>query len=181
MDSATSIITAEEQEEALQHLAVTGNSDQLTLTLTGYKGGNLSDQTNQDRGFVWQRSSSTSSSSSLEQDEGEGDDKDSDKDNLLMVGVLDGHGTMGHHVSEYAQGELIRQLGAQLNIEDSVETIKEGIRQAFLRVDESIPKQSASRGGATASIVLRKNDTLFVVNAGDSQSLIAAVSTVIGH
>jgi serine/threonine protein phosphatase PrpC len=150
MDSATSIITAEEQEEGLQHLAVTGNSNQLTLTLTGYKGGNLSDQTNQDRGFVWQRSSSTSTSSSLQQDEG--GDNDNDKDNLVMVGVLDGHGTMGHHVSEYAHGELSRQLGAQLNREYSKETIKEGIRQTFLRVDESVPKQSASRGGATASL-----------------------------
>jgi serine/threonine protein phosphatase PrpC len=173
----TSSITAEQaREEALQHLAVTGNSDQLTLTLTGYKGGNLSDQINQDRGFVWQRSTSSSSSSSessLKQDEG------GDNGNLLMVGVLDGHGTTGHHVSEYATGELIRQLGAQLKREDtdSVETIQEGIRDAFLRVDESIPRKSANDGGATASIVLRKKDTLFVANAGDSQSLIAAVST----
>ena len=39
-------------EEALQILESSGGNDQVTLTLTGYKGGKLEDQINQDRAFV---------------------------------------------------------------------------------------------------------------------------------
>jgi serine/threonine protein phosphatase PrpC len=167
---------AQEQQEALQQLQVTGNADRLTLTLRGYKGVHAPNQPNQDRGFVWQSSRTSMSTSST---------SSADENSLLMVGVLDGHGSTGHHIAEYARGELIHQLGMLLLKEgdddhddhDSGEIMQEDIRQAFLRVDESIPRDLATGGGATVSIVLRRNDTLFVANAGDSQSLIAAVST----
>jgi serine/threonine protein phosphatase PrpC len=80
---------------------------------------------------------------------------------------LDGHGTTGDHVAEYARRELIRELGAQTQREASAKAINEGIRRSFLRVDESIPRKSADGRGATASIVLRKNDTLVVLEIDD--------------
>jgi hypothetical protein len=77
-------------------------------------------------------------SSSLKQDEGGDDDSDSDKGGLLMAASLNGHGNTDHHVAEYSRGELIRELGAHIKKEDSMETIEKCIRQALLLVHESV-------------------------------------------
>jgi len=149
---------------ALELLAVTGNADRLSLTLMGYKGGLVEDQINQDRGFVWYNATA----------------------NCSMIGVLDGHGTTGHFVSEHARDALIGEFGTLLGTNpaneeeatDKSNTHQDAISQAFLRVEASLPQRIAIGGGATVSIVLQQNDTIYVANAGDSQSLIAAAVTV---
>ena len=144
----------------------------VTLTLTGYKGeGRVDQQINQDRGFIW-RSKPNS-----------GD---------FLMGVLDGHGDLGHDVSEFCQYEIIRRVKEKIFMDPPAlsetllddDTVAQILADTFELVDHSIPEEIAQEGGTTASVVLHYNSRLFFANSGDSQSVLAALwkdSVVVLH
>jgi serine/threonine protein phosphatase PrpC len=137
------------------YVASSGSLEYATLTLAGYKGGELSEQINQDRAFIVQPFFNVGDS--------------------FFSGVLDGHGDTGHFVSEFCRKELPIQLEAALNRIDTNNTkaVSEALIQVVEKVDELIPTDDGLNGGATSTLVLRLGTTLYFSNTGDSQSVVA--------
>ena len=123
------IITA-----ALSSLTSAGiiNDFGVTLTLVGYKGGELDQQINQDRAFVLSPfydmgdGGQPSELANYADSDQRGDEKDglrlrnNNKNNRLgrkmqLMGVMDGHDRLGEVVSEYAMRELPSILSSKLN------------------------------------------------------------------
>ena len=133
------------------------HTDYGTLTLVGNKGGPVMQQINQDRSFVYLLSSSTTTT--------------------VLSGVMDGHGSAGHFVAEYARHDLLRriQMGlATMTKPDDTEAVEQWLRDAFQETDQAIPDNLAQEGGCTSSVVLQMGTQIYFANAGDSQSFLAA-------
>ena len=140
-----------------------------TLTLTGYKGGKLLDQINQDRSFVLIHNPH----------------QQSDVDNIaepryILSGVFDGHGLMGHYVAEWSRHVILEKLqhglaslfsttgerwgtfersssSSSSNVSDEqiLEQVKQLVRLTLVDTDERIPDHLAKDGGCTCSMVLQ--------------------------
>ena len=150
--------SSEDQQQHQQLLQL------LTLTLVGYKGGTLMDQTNQDRAFVYRN------------------------ENFTVSGVLDGHGSAGHFVAEWSRHELLQRLppkllSASLSVSASSSsqnsTVARILSETLVKIDQDLPDSIAYDGGATASFVVLMrqdddDDTLYFCNAGDSKSFLVA-------
>lgn len=171
LKEATRKIHHEEEENKasrlfLSELDSSGDRHRTTMTLRGYKGGSISEQINQDRSILV--------SPFLKE--------------YQLLGVLDGHGLGGEAVAEYARQEMPKQVAEKVN--RLVERSKDGgnmmrldevttqkvvkiLKNVFLQVDKSSPEASKS-GGCTASVTLQLGNKLFVANAGDSVTLVAA-------
>lgn len=146
----------EEQDELLS----SGNHNQVTLTMVGYKGGRIHDQVNQDRSFVI-----------------------SPYLDGQMLGVFDGHGEKGEVVSDFTLHELPKRLLQKLESalkdvdQDDIDAVvKKALTDCFLEIDQSTP--SGEEGGCTASVVLQLGSKLYVANVGDSISLVATYTTL---
>ena len=151
----------------LAELDSSGDQHRSTMTLCGYKGGQISDQINQDRSIL------------VSPFMGE----------YQLLGVLDGHGSGGEIVSEYARIEIpkllsakLEELTAQQNSENNLlmdlndemtAKVSQILKDVFLEVDKSAPDASHS-GGCTGSVALQLGSKLFLANAGDSQTIVAA-------
>lgn len=151
----------------LAELDSSGDHHRSTMTLCGYKGGEISDQINQDRSIL------------VSPFMGE----------YQLLGVLDGHGSGGEIVSEYARIEIPKLLSAKLeeltsqqNPENNLlmalndemtAKVSQILKDVFLEVDKSAPEASHS-GGCTGSVALQLGSKLFLANAGDSQTIVAA-------
>ncbi len=179
--------TPEVVHQALELLKNVGGEDQATLTLIGYKGGQLTEQINQDRSFVI-------SPYYIKTDK---------KVMKRLMGVFDGHAKLGERVSEYSVSALPQLLSKKLEVildsninteKDIADTAdasssssttssdsdaddhhpKEKIRQAlsetFIELDKTAPAEKS--GGCTASVVLQLGRYVYVANAGDSRSMI---------
>jgi serine/threonine protein phosphatase PrpC len=140
----------------------------LTFTLVGDKGGkNALDQINQDRAFIHHRGEGGSSSSSS---------AENDPD-ILLAGVVDGHGASGHYVAEWIRHSLKQQLfvepvlGSNNNDTNHIPDI---IANTVKSLDKAVPSQFAYDSGATLSFLLRVGETLYFSNTGDSQTFLAA-------
>ncbi|GAX28299.1 hypothetical protein FisN_27Hh046 [Fistulifera solaris] len=121
------------------------HTDYGTLALVGSKGGHVLEQINQDRSFVWLSSKG------------------------VLSGVMDGHGTAGHFVAEYARHDLLQRfLNATSN------DIEAWLHEAFLQTDHAIPDDLAQQGGCTCSLVYQNGERIYFANTGDSQSFLAA-------
>lgn len=131
----------------------TDQRDYATLTLVGNKGGELHEQINQDRSFVWLSPP------------------------FVVSGVLDGHGVFGHFAAEHARHSLLQHLRGGI---EPGESVAEWLRQAFIEADAHIPDPIADQGGATCSIAIQYNGQLYFANAGDSQSFLVAVVIIDG-
>lgn len=155
----------EEAELFLSELDSSGDRHRTTMTLCGYKGGSKSHQINQDRSLLV--------SPYL--------------NDYQMVGVLDGHGTGGEIVSEYARTQIPIKMSAKLDLikkqreenlmhldDATTEKIKEALKEVFSSVDKEAVKEVPRTGGATASVALQIGGKLFVANSGDSTTLVAA-------
>lgn len=146
-------------------LDTSGDRQRTTMTLCGYKGGNLRDQINQDRSILV--------SPFMEQ--------------FQLLGVLDGHGRNGELVSEYARTELPKEIAERLkemaqttNLmdlgnaeEEPTRKVSQMLKDVFQNVDKTAPEAS-HMGGCTASIALQLGSKLFVANAGDSVTMVGA-------
>lgn len=154
-----------DSNQALELLKSAGGEDQATLTLIGYKGGDLKEQINQDRAFVI-------SPYFVEQTD--------DRNNSIkrLMGVFDGHAKLGELVSEYSVSTLPKLLSAKLetilaeaSIDNSQTDVQKALIDTFVELDKSAPAEKS--GGCTASIVLQLGKYAYIANAGDSRSFIA--------
>lgn len=151
--------------KALELLKTVGREDQATLTLIGYKGGNIEDQINQDRAFVISPYFVNS----------HGDQKRAQK----LLGVFDGHANLGELVSEYTVTHLPEMLSSKLDPilsssfsdSDESDAIHKALIETFVEVDKTAP--ASLSGGCTASVVLQLGKQIYVANAGDSRSFVA--------
>jgi serine/threonine protein phosphatase PrpC len=149
----------------LSELDSSGDRHRTTMTLCGFKGGNINAQINQDRAIL------------VSPYLGE----------YQFVGVLDGHGTGGELVAEYARTEIPKQVAAKLeelamdknnNLmnpnEELTLKIAALLKEVFISVDKSALQATTNSGGCTASVALQLGPKLFVANAGDSVTMVAA-------
>jgi serine/threonine protein phosphatase PrpC len=138
----------------------------LTLTLVGDKGGkNALDQINQDRAFIHHRGGEGGSSSA-----------NNDPD-ILLAGVVDGHGASGHYVAEWIRHSLKQQLFVEplgSNNTNNNNNIPDFIAHTVKSLDKTVPPRFAYDSGATLSFLLRVGETLYFSNTGDSQTFLAA-------
>lgn len=95
-----------------------------------------------------------------------------------LFGILDGHGTFGHHVSQFVKTSLPR------NIEEIIQKmpngslsdlqITEALTQAFTDTLEELKKTSIDCyvSGTTCNLCLVYKNKVFCANAGDSRALL---------
>lgn len=172
--------------KALELLKTAGGQDQATLTLIGYKGGNIEDQVNQDRAFVVSQFH-TEDDDSSDSDSSYG----SDASNRLrtpkrLLGVFDGHSNLGELVSQYSVTHLPEALSSKLgpilssslSADGESERIQQAIIEAFVEIDRNAPAELS--GGCTASIVLQIGQKIYIANAGDSRSCVATYTKSTG-
>ena len=159
-----------DSSQALELLKNAGGKDRATLTLIGYKGGDLKEQINQDRAFVI--------SPYFVQQTEDHDNSDTKQSTIRLMGVFDGHAKLGELVSEYTVTTLPKLLSTKLETiiaESKVDTLQTAVQKAlietFIELDKTAPAEKS--GGCTASVVLQLGKDAYVANAGDSRSLIA--------
>jgi serine/threonine protein phosphatase PrpC len=162
------------------------SEDQATLTLIGYKGGELSEQINQDRAFVISPFYIYSGNGDMSSNGNAGNGSNGNPGSTMMrlLGVFDGHAKLGERVSEYSVRELPQLLSSKLekilsstttsttsNQNQQKSQIQNAINDTFIEIDKTAPAHES--GGCTASIVLQIHSQIYVANAGDSRSFIA--------
>ncbi len=152
------------------------SEDQATLTLIGYKGGEIHEQINQDRAFVISPFYIFNKDTDTEK-------YDQDENDFRLLGVFDGHARLGEQVSEYSVRQLPQILSSKLEPilssltstplpkQQKQQQIQEAINDTFIEIDKTAPAHES--GGCTASIVLQIHNQVYVANAGDSRSFIA--------
>jgi serine/threonine protein phosphatase PrpC len=147
-------------------LKTSGNTESVTLTLIGNKGGPMQDQINQDRAVV------------IKPFVIEG--ADVDNDDTVLMGVFDGHAPRGEIVSEYTRNELPNLLSTKLAMarkdgsaleRSVVDVTKDLIIQTFVELDANAPAEES--GGCTATVILQRDSKIYIANAGDSRSFVA--------
>lgn len=123
----------------------------VTLTLIGYKGGDLNQQVNQDRSVIW---------------------KPYMNNDAVLVTVCDGHAPLGEGVAEYASQNIPRVLQDKLQklSEYREKDIRQILEETFVQMDKEVPAEES--GGATASVVLKLKNRIYLANVGDSTSII---------
>ncbi|KAL7579626.1 hypothetical protein ACA910_007989 [Epithemia clementina (nom. ined.)] len=135
---------------AMNTLKTSGNEHRLALTLTGSKG------INQDCGMVVhpllkERSEPT-----------------------MLLGVLDGHASMGHVVSEHCRRHLEKSFTSGLASNPIEGDVAGRLVKMVEEVDQDIPGHLSLYGGTTLSSVLQLGDDIYLVNTGDSMSMVCA-------
>ena len=148
--------------------------DAVTLTLIGYKGGQLTDQINQDRAIIL-----SPFFIAKENEKGVSNSAAVDKERILM-GVFDGHAPLGERVSEFTATELPKMLAAKLRTalgkchdeQEEMKVTAQMLSETFIELDQIVPADPS--GGCTATVVLRQGSKVYVANAGDSRSFIVA-------
>ncbi|KAL1525221.1 hypothetical protein AB1Y20_020088 [Prymnesium parvum] len=87
----------------------------------------------------------------------------------LLVGVFDGHGKDGHHVSKFAAHALFSALALANDAASSnaEEVFKREFVEAHRKVTAVIP-QECKKSGTTATVALIIGTRLFVAHVGDS-------------
>lgn len=135
-------------------LSTCGNRTHFTMTLRGSKGAGM--DINQDRAFIYFM----------------------ENGGMLQV-VLDGHGGLGHNVSQFGVDEIPGRLEKLLTQTQNVTLVEEALIQVAHDVDDAMPEDIGARGGATLTMVLLLENRLYFANAGDSQSFLAHGSSVV--
>lgn len=152
-------------QDILSKLEPSCDEVKATLTLTGYKGGEVKDQINQDRGlvvspFVY-------------------DPANKSKRVQRLMGIFDGHSLKGEHVAEFCQNQLplllaeklSARLKPEMNDEEHDKVVKIALEESFVELHDNCGPEG-EHGGSTASVILQLGDKLFVANTGDSRSFI---------
>lgn len=168
-------VKAEEVEDEEDGLIVHG----ATLTLTGYKGGALQDQINQDRSLMVvpfhpfdgpdsDHEMNTSKQNTIVS-------KSNDIFQNMLMGVFDGHGKGGEIVSQFVIEDLPKRISNSLksmpadDIDDDI--IMNIFNETFVGLDKDAPVGDS--GGCTASVVLKLQSKLYIANSGDSRTFVA--------
>lgn len=196
--------------DALRHLRHAGSESAATLTLIGYKGGRLEDQINQDRAFVLSPFRISYGENPQEGGDENGDrgvgeraggEDAGDVNDAVLLGVFDGHGTLGEVVSEYATDRVPAVLSRKLreirslssrenggadagageeekdfwNRPETVDAVRTALTESFVEVDEVGREElELPSGGCTATVILKLGRKIYAANAGDSRSFVAA-------
>lgn len=90
-----------------------------------------------------------------------------------LFAAYDGHGDGGEHVAQYALHEVQRRLEIHPKFSSD---IAQAFRDTFIEVDQdlsSIPEIEPLYAGATANVVLLREKTLTIANAGDSRAVLS--------
>ena len=90
-----------------------------------------------------------------------------------LFAAYDGHGDGGEYVAQYALHEVQRRLEQHPTFDTD---ITKAFHDTFVGVDEdlqTIPEIEALYAGATACVVLLRERTLTIANAGDSRAVLA--------
>ena len=96
-------------------------------------------------------------------------DNDTTKLNCCMFSVFDGHG--GSYCSNFLKNNLHATFIEKLDIEGQVVS---SLRDIYKRLDDSFIKESIVNreiSGSTANTIIVHNNTIMVVNSGDSRSI----------
>jgi serine/threonine protein phosphatase PrpC len=149
-----------------------GRPDFFTMTLCGSKVGysKTTLETNQDRAFVLEDANI----------------------GLKAGGVLDGHGSLGHHAAEFGRNEILLRLRKFLDTQPAdEESITSWLETTLVSgVDKDIPGPVAENGGATVSMIIQLGKHVYMINAGDSKSFLlgacrcgheANITTIVPH
>ena len=91
--------------------------------------------------------------------------------------AYDGHGDGGEYVAQYALHEVQRRLEHHPSFDKDIE---KAMRETFVQVDEdlsTVPEIEPLYAGATACVVLLREETLTVANAGDSRAVLSKKRT----
>lgn len=94
-----------------------------------------------------------------------------------LVGVLDGHGKLGHHCSEFAKTTLTRHLFGHKDLHFDPAS---ALRSAFKDTQRAIERHhqvEAQYSGTTAVAAYQHRDRLFVANVGDSRAVLGRCDT----
>jgi serine/threonine protein phosphatase PrpC len=159
-------VSSESTEQALLELLMSGDEESATLTLIGFKGGDPSNQINQDRAFCI--NPFTFDSNSRQRVESR------------LLGVFDGHAKRGELVSEHSVQQFpsllankLKRLGLKpqsLLKENTITQVKNCLEDTFVHLNKTAP--ASPTGGCTASVILQLGNKLFIANAGDSRSFV---------
>ena len=101
-----------------------------------------------------------------------------------IFGVLDGHGSNGHYVSQFLRNYLIEKISKNKEISESkdlnkiYETIKKSnyalLINIFLKADEALYKQpfDVTFSGTTCVLVIQIGKKIICANVGDSRAIL---------
>lgn len=109
---------------------------------------------NQDSSFVFQRKRG-------------GDD--------FICGVIDGHGSQGHHVSEFVRRNLASQIIQERKHQALLGT-RAAIAQGFINTATKLSQKhdiDATQSGAVVAMCMRKGRDVYVANVGDTRAVLA--------
>ena len=104
----------------------------------------------------------------------------------FFLGIFDGHGDEGHHISRYLQKDMAERLSdklSQLPAEDieGGSGVEQSLKEAFIESDKNVPEVHAINGGSTAAVILRLGQKIYFANAGDSTTFVASYSRRTGE
>ena len=100
---------------------------------------------------------------------------DSDNNNFdWWMGLFDGHGDLGHVVSQYASMEIPKRLQEKLESPSGAGaddfSIEDSLKDIFLQVDKDMP--DVLNSGTTGISIWKRSNRLYVSNVGDSKACV---------
>lgn len=155
--------------------SLSNNNDVVVLTRKGHKSNPQDSKRtpNQDRVLVLSRRDDTIHG----ENNGNSD---------WWMGLFDGHGYYGHAVSQYVSSEFARRINKEWEDENSSRSskaassntksstaVKDMLRATCLEINHSIPIFMRS-AGSTGISVLKRGDSLYISNIGDSVVFVAS-------
>ena len=157
-----------------QNIDVSNNNDIVVLTRKGHKFNPEDNKRtpNQDRVLVLSRR----------------DDDIHEKNKVSSdwwMGLFDGHGFYGHDVSQYVSSEFARRINKEWEDESSLissnaassnkssAAVKDMLKTLCLEINHSIPNFMRN-SGSTGISVLKRGDSLYISNIGDSAGFVAS-------
>lgn len=98
-----------------------------------------------------------------------------------MFGVFDGHGSVGHHVSQFVIGRLPAAIQtAKLLKDPSVKCTQKVLEESFKMVNTQLEKQKeidCALSGTTAVACIVRNNHIACSNLGDSRCVLARATS----
>lgn len=94
-----------------------------------------------------------------------------DDDSKALFGVFDGHGSLGHEVSQWVIENLGKIVSKQANLDTQTEA---ALSKAFVDCNTTLKRNvDCTFSGTTAVMTYLRGSTLYCANAGDSRATMA--------